>query len=363
VRCASTVIPMLRSFCAIAVVGALGWEPTARAQAPRFAGSFDVEHDPTGCIAEASLRARVEHWLKPGFVMPEVAVTVHVERDMLAFSMRRAGKLIALRGFEIARSPCRDRRDAVALAIALAVEHEHDSASPTVEKLVVPPDQPVQLPEHTPGAPPRIDSAPRRDVPAGELADELSESVLADSADEPPLRDDSSMRLHAHVGYQLMTHALPESIAAIALGVDVGLSQRFGLVLSGLAAPDTDFGLGQGRAHVELVAGRVLACASWLMPARLTLSSCAGGVAGKISVAGAGYAITNQQSSAAWVAGLAGGSVHYPDAGPIALRLSARVVINAVRPVLWVRTGGDESSAQGSSFGLESSIELLIQLT
>jgi hypothetical protein len=345
---------MLRSFCAIAVLGALGWEPTARAQAPRFAGSLDVEHDPSGCITEAPLRARVEHWLTPGVVTPEVAVTVHVERDMLAFSMRRAGKLIALRGFEIARSPCRDRRDAVALAIALAIEHEQDSASQTVAQLVAPPD-----PRPTP---PRASMRPA-DVPAGELADELAGSALADSAEEPRARDDSSLRLHAHVGYQLMTHALPEPIAAIALGIDLGLSQRFGLVLSGVVAPDTDFGLGQGRAHVELVAGRVLACASWLMPVRLGLSTCAGGVAGKISVAGAGYAVTNRQSSAAWVAGLAGGSVHYPDAGPIALRLSARLVINAVRPVLWVRTAGDESSAQGSPFGFESSIELLIQLT
>ena len=86
-------------------------------------------------------------------------------------------------------------------------------------------------------------------------------------------------------------------------------------------------------------------------------------MAGKIAVAGAGYAVTNRQSSAAWAAGLAGGSVHYPDAGPIALRVSARGVINAVRPVLWVRTGEGERTAQGSLIGFESSIELLIKLT
>jgi hypothetical protein len=348
---------MLRSFCAIAVVGTLGWEPAALAlaEAPRFAGSLDVEHDPTGCIAEVSLRARVEHWLKPGSVLPEVAVTVHVEHDLLAFSMRRAGKLVALRGFEIARSPCRDRRDAIALAIALAIEHEQTSHAQSAARSVAPADLRAQSSTPNPGAP--------AEVPAAELAGELADPTIADPAAQPRPQDDSSTRVHAHVGYQWMAQALPEPTAAIALGIDLGLSRRFSLVLSVLAAPDTEFGLGQGRTHVEFAAGRALACASWLMPARLGVSSCAGGMAGKISAAGVGYAVSNRQSSAPWVAGLAGGSMYYPDAGPIALRLSVRGVINAVRPVMWVRSGQGESTAHGSLVGVESSIELLIQLT
>jgi hypothetical protein len=233
-------------------------------------------------------------------------------------------------------------------------------------QLVAPPDPRAQAAAPSPRAP--------ADVHAAELAEPvvaepvvaepaLAEPALVDPAAEPRPQDDASMRLHAHVGYQLMAQALPEPMAAIALGVDLGFTRRFSLVLSVLAAPDSDFGLGQGRTHIEFVAGRVLACASWLMPARLGVSSCAGGVAGRVSVAGAGYAVANRQSSAPWVAGLAGGSVYYPDAGPIALRLSARGVINAVRPAMWVRSGPSESTAHGSLVGFESSIELLIQLT
>jgi hypothetical protein len=313
--------------------------------APSLEGLLSVQPDPSGCIDEPALRARVRHWLAPRALVPAAGVRVRVHADPVAFSVQRDGRNVARREFAVLPVQCANRLDALALAIAVALEH-------------LAREQPSAFAAS--GAPP---------APAAGTVDSAARE--ADQAAELPATDDVASRdpraaSRASIRYGVLAHAslwveaLPETAAAFGLGLELGIDRwRFAAIA--LASTQTDTALADGRAQARFFGGRAQACLSLTAFApELQAEPCAGLIAGVVPARGDGFPV-ERRATFGYVAALLRLALRYPAQGMLSLRIAIDGLLNASRPELQV-TGASSTSDSTALFGAAPSIELLVEL-
>jgi hypothetical protein len=345
----------------MAIAGWFGLSAQAAAQArPALGDVLEVRADDAGCVTEPALRSRVQRWLKPQSIAPDVRVQVDAAASPPRFSVRRGSEEVAARSFDVLPAACGDRLNAIAIAVALAIEHathpESTEAAPPDTGATPPSDTnttapEVEKPAQTPETPPNTALPTTSATPPEEKKQEEPQETEADR------RAARARRLgpHVYAGGGVMFEVLPEPVGAFALGADLPLAWlRLDAALLATTRSTTD--IDPGKVHTNLLAGRALVCAE----APFGLAGCAGAGGGAALASGTGYLQPNH-TAAAWLAGIVRGSMRFPASARLSLRLAADALFNIVRPQLVVK-GTDGGKAAGRKVGVAGSLELLLAL-
>jgi hypothetical protein len=372
----------------VLALGALAVPALAAAQTQDGLDSvLRVTPSADGCVNEAALEPRVRRWLDGAAPREDVAVAVDAGAPKVAFSVLRAGAVIAERRFDVLPRDCGDRLDAIAVAIAVAIEHASSSASAGGEPGAPTSDAPARAPgqkdrgrgqasvaEAPPPAEAEAPEATTTDAPpANEPLAEPVEPELdpqqeaAPSSAEPELDPQreaapssattSANRLFA--GASLLLGVLPEAALALTAG---GELQRSALRMSAAALitpVESETPLGEGRAHSRLLAARAHACLGTPLSG-FDLEGCAGVAGGVVLAEGEGFP-RDAEASMMWLAGVLRAAVRYPESSPISLRFALDGLLAARYPELQTRAPTEDSSAPGPA-AAAASLELVIAL-
>lgn len=350
----------------MAAAGLFGLTTHAAAQPKAPLGDvLEVHADDAGCVTEPALRTRVQRWLKPQAIAPDVRVEVDAAASPPRFSVRRGSAEVAARSFDVLPAACSDRLDAIAIAVALAIEHathpENDAGEPpstgtTTEPAANANEPAPETAAPTPPAtatatPPNTERA--TSTPNAEAKEE--EEPQETEADRRAAR---ARRLapHVYAGGGVMFQVLPELVPAFALGADFPLTWlRLDVALLATTQSNTD--IGPGKVQANLLAGRALICAE----APFGLAGCAGAGGGAALGSSTGYD-QGHHPAAAWLAGIVRGSMRFPASGTLSLRLAGDALFNMVYPQLAVSDMGVKKHAAGGPVGVAGSLELLLAL-
>lgn len=315
---------------------------------------------PDGCLRAGPLRESVERWLSRSPRMRDrrdalaaLEVEVDADADPVTVTVRRGGRAVAERRFDVLPERCEDRIDAVSLAIALALEHlAVGSAGPAAEA--------------TGGA--------RATAPAGESQPDAAARASGETAvpaapirsqerrpsPEPKAAEDAAAaeaRVRIHAGGALLAGVLPQPAPAFGAGADVVLGP-VQLSITLLATPKQDGRLGIGWTETQLFAAHARGCA--LLPAApLELEGCAGLAGGAAFASGSGYA-TSMDATMGWLAPVLRVALRYPRDEAVSLRLALDGAVNALRPklVLEGATPSSTGDVLAGAAGLELSVGL-----
>lgn len=333
--------------CLLRRPGGLLWLPlwllvaTTSAHAQPSGLQLEVSADAQGCVSEASLRARLERFLRVHRPI-DVEVVVRAGAEPVAFELRHDGVFAAERRFEVLPAGCSSRLDALALAIAVAVEHAVGPERASLEPGAVTgePAEPAAATTETPAATPAAEPSDAageeaKPAPADEAAPAKPRSEPPQPAEPPePPGPPLVVTVLAFLGGDLLIEALPDPALALHGGAELRLGSTFAVSLAGLYAPPIDVELGRAaRAVSSLFGGRALGCAG-SAPRGLRLEACAGAVGGVVWASGEGALERHADVSVGWAAGVLRAAASYPADGLLGVRLSLDGHINLVRPDL-----------------------------
>jgi hypothetical protein len=365
---------MRRGFLAMTAAGLFGLTTHAAGQSKAPLGDvLDVHADDAGCVTEPALRSRVQRWLKPQAIAPDVHVEVDAAATPPRFAVQRGGQDVAARSFDVLPEACSDRLDAIAIAVALAIEHatQPESAEATAPGTsTTAPDASAPSQEAEPEAPP---ATPAPDEAKRAAAREEQEK----EKDQEPEQTEADRRAASargvaprlYAGGGVIYKVLPELVPAFALGTDLPLdSFRLGrewpltwlrLDAALLATLQTSTDIGPGQLKANLLGGRVLTCSEVALAA-FAIATCSGVGGGAALASGSNY-IVRKHAAAVWLAGIARVSVRFPASSVVSLRLAADGLVNIVRPKLVVEGDNGETRTAGV-VGIAGSLELLLAL-
>jgi hypothetical protein len=351
----------------------LGTHAAAQTKAP-LGDVLDVRADDAGCVTEPALRARVQRWLKPQAVAPDVHVEVDAAATPPRFSVRRGADEVATRSFDVLPAACSDRLDAIAIAVALAIEHatnpESGEAAAAGTSAASAADADANAAASATPATPATEtpptSTPTTSTPGAENEQKEPQEAEADRRAASARR--IAPRLYAGGG--VMFKVLPELVPAFTLGADVPVeSFRLGpkwpliwlrLDFALVATAQTSTEIGPGTLHSNLLGGRFLYCNEGPLATALDFASCGGVAGGAAFAAGTGY-MQPKHPAAAWLAGIARAYIRFPARAQLSLRLAADALVNIIRPKLIVK--GDQGDTRTAGpVGVAGSLELLLAL-
>ena len=290
---------------ALAAVWVLSTPAPAQAQAPRtIADALTVVAAEGACLDHASLRDRLERWLRRPDVTADLSFQVRVETEgHTSFSLYRSGELAAFRSFDVLPEACDSRRDAVSLALALAIDHtvlDHLRTADSPETPTIEP--PTEAPE-----PP------------------------ADPVTPPP-----RLRARAVASVGALIGAFPDPVGALRIGLELAHQRPAGPTLEVRASAQitsrSRVPLGRGVVRGWLPTGRVDGCIGG-HTSTLTLGVCTGVAAGVLWATGEGFEF-NRSTQLPWLAVTGTLWARYPREGRVALRLGVDVMGVAIVPEL-----------------------------
>jgi hypothetical protein len=346
---------------------------SASAQSPTL--DLQVAPDPRGCITDAALRARVQHYLSRRARPAQVQIAVSASDVGASFSVRRGGRDVAERRFELLPEACGSRLDAIALAIALAVEQATNPRSGSES-------------ESESGSGSESESESGSDashgaaaVPAGEkgaAGAKPEQPEPAKPAAEPgPARDDSGetrapsamggkeseLQVRLFAGGGALFEVAPKPAFTVQAGVDLDLVRSFGLRFAALYGRAQAVEIQGGSVGSQLIGGRALACLQ-LPTGDFALEGCGGIAGGALLASGNDDFAQAHDVALGWFAGSARAALRYPATSLFSLRLALDGHLSIFRPELEVRDLRGEKVDEAAALvaGGAVSIELLLAL-
>ena len=349
------------------------------------------------CFTGEQLSARIAHYSSRATPSRGASVVLDVlSRDAVELHIFRKDALVSRRRFEQLPAACADRRDAIALSIALALEQSakaaEGSGSASGAATDAAPSTGARADSETrndaapaeatrdaasrdePGAQPAQDNPARAEPAAPEPQPAAATAAPAPDAeaDRTPVvlgtlpsstshsrRGDGGPSLQLHLGGRFIAEALPMSVWAGALGVQLPLSKRVALDISALASLQGEASFGVGRARAGLLGLELLGCGS-LPLGPFALDLCAGGAAAICEVSGRDYPIARPEATLLWAAGLARAVLRWPRDTLLSVRLLTQAHVNVSRPEL--RVDGLPDSLHPGWFGFTLGFELFLTL-
>jgi hypothetical protein len=172
--------------------------------------------------------------------------------------------------------------------------------------------------------------------------------VEARVAPVPARTAQPGLGLRVFLGGRWLAGALPTPVWLAALGVELRLTRRLTLGISGFLSSAAESGFASGRARTWLGGAELTGCAAWPL-GPLDLQLCAAPTLALCGARGRDYPVAVPASSVAWAALGARVAVRWPSSGPLSLRLLAQWHVSAVRPELEVE--GETARLHGPWLG------------
>ncbi|HWB76265.1 MAG TPA: hypothetical protein VG755_14945 [Nannocystaceae bacterium] len=213
------------------------------------------------CLERDRLVEQIRTWFDHERIDERLVIEVVgdvTEPRKLAFTLRRGEQVISVRRFDPAPDRCADLHAVVGLAIALAID------ATLLETVAGDPTKPIRPPDPPPYHHPEIDTR------------------------LPPQRKPRSWRLFAEVTAQLSIGAPPDIGGGGRVALRTSWRQLLDIGVSAFAGSAGRSRIGDGRALLSVVGGRVDLCAGppWT---RVRPRGCAGVLAGAAFAAGQGF--------------------------------------------------------------------------
>lgn len=282
------------------------------------------------CLTEATLIPSVELWLGREAVDRRIRIFVDAEKSrQVRFIVERDEEAIAERVFTKTKVPCADLRAAVALAIALAIDA---TALETLE-------------------------APEPMPPAAEVPEALPPPLVAPEAATPPPEEEPTspdLRLSVH-GLGALG-VLPAPTWGGSLELAFLPISSLSLRISMWTVTERSFALGEGTAHVSMLAGQLTGCAE-----RGALRACFGCANGRWASRGQGYSV-NHATSLPWfaIAGGVEGALEMADGFRGTAQITAYLPL--MSPALQVRDENDRPVASRQAPGAGVVLRLGVEM-